>query len=461
MTTALYIRVSTEEQAREGYSISAQRKQLIEYCQQRGIDDYKIYPEEGKSAKNLKRPEMEKMLQHIKDGRITSVLVYRLDRLTRSMKDLQFLLETFEENNCTVQSITEDFQTKSAMGRLYINIVASIAAWERENLGERVSMGQDEKARQGKFMGPAPYGFRKNDDQLEHDEEKVKVLKEIVDLALSGRSARQIADLLNARNEPPIRGYMWHIATILALLRNPALYGAMKWKNEVIENTHEGIISKEDFLVLRQVVEGRSNFKQRDTKSIFIFQGKLICPTCGNILTCERGKYVKKDKTVSEYNHYRCQPCVLNKRKAIAVSEIKLMKALLLYTKDYKVEVDPVENENEKKIEAFNREIANVERQRAKYQQAWSLDFITDEEFQNRMNETSERLKELNRAIISVDPVVKKVDPQKVKAIIKDFNENFSTIKPAKKAEFMQRFVKRIEFTKNGSVPVVQRMLFF
>ncbi|WP_052738057.1 recombinase family protein [Bacillus sp. SA1-12] len=148
MRAALYIRVSTHEQV-EGYSISAQKRQLAAYCESQGWEIANYYIEEGVSAKNTNRPELQRMLTHIREGLIDVVVVYKLDRLTRSVLDLYNLLQTFEKYNCKFKSSTEVYDTTSAVGRMFITLVASFAQFERERLGERVRMGMEQKAKEG------------------------------------------------------------------------------------------------------------------------------------------------------------------------------------------------------------------------------------------------------------------------------------------------------------------------
>ncbi len=184
MRVAIYIRVSTEDQAREGYSIQAQKNKLEAYCVSQGWDIVGLYVDDGYSAKDLERPEMKRMLAHIEQGLIDCVLVYRLDRLTRSVLDLYKLLEIFERHNCKFKSATEVYDTTTAMGRMFITIVAAMAQWERENLAERVRMGMQEKARQGKWViNVAPYGYdidRSTDTLVINQQEAVIVRKYMI-----------------------------------------------------------------------------------------------------------------------------------------------------------------------------------------------------------------------------------------------------------------------------------------
>jgi site-specific DNA recombinase len=168
MKVAAYIRVSTEEQVKEGYSISAQKHRLEAYAISQGWEVVQFYVDEGISAKDLNRPELQRMIKNLEEGVFDCVLVYRLDRLTRSVLDLYKLLNIFEKHNIKFKSATEVYDTTTAMGRMFITIVAALAQWERENLGERVRMGMQEKARGGKWViNVPPFGYERVEDGLE------------------------------------------------------------------------------------------------------------------------------------------------------------------------------------------------------------------------------------------------------------------------------------------------------
>ncbi|MED0649742.1 recombinase family protein [Aeribacillus pallidus] len=459
MAVGIYIRVSTEEQAKEGYSISAQREKLKAYCQVQDWNDFRFYVDEGFSAKDINRPQLQLMLQHIKEGMIDTVLVYRLDRLTRSVVDLYKLLELFGKHNCTFKSATEVYDTSTAIGRLFITLVAAMAQWERENLAERVRMGQIEKARQGKYSAKAPFGFDKGpDDRLVINEDEKIVVLDMIEKIKEGYSIRKLADYMDNSGIPPIRGYQWHIASILSILKNPALYGAVKWRDEIIEGAHEGIISKKEYNHLLKLLESRQNLKKRETYSIFIFQMKLICPTCGNRLTCERSVYFRKrDNRYVESNQYRCQACTLNKRKSIGVSERKMEKAFVRYMNEFKIEYTPKLPKKENEREKIQAQLMKIEHQRAKYQKAWANDFITDEEFSALMKETRSIYEELTHKLETLQPEEEQtVDKEKIKSIVTNFKLNWSYLSPDEKRQFINTFVESIQFEKqDGTVQIL------
>lgn len=161
----LYIRVSTEKQAIEGYSISRQLNRLKALCVSQRWEPIKFYVNEGISGQSTVRPAIKKMMKDIEDALIGVLLVYRLNRLTRSVRDLHGILDFLEKHNCQFRSATEVYNTSTAMGRMFITIVAAIAECESANSDERVRLGQIEKAIQSEWPAPAPYGFRKNDQK--------------------------------------------------------------------------------------------------------------------------------------------------------------------------------------------------------------------------------------------------------------------------------------------------------
>ena len=463
MTVGIYIRVSTEEQARDGFSISAQREKLKAYCVAQDWDSFKFYVDEGVSAKDTNRPQLNILLNHIKQGLITTVLVYRLDRLTRSVMDLYKLLDTFDQYNCAFKSATEVYDTSTAMGRMFITIVAALAQWERENLGERVRMGQLEKARQGEYSAKAPFGFDKNDhSRLVINEKESKVVLDMVKKVEEGYSIRQLAERLDSYVKP-IRGYKWHIRTILDILSNNALYGAIRWSDEIIEGTHQGIITKDRFMKLQKILVSRQNIKKRQTQSVFIYQMKLICPNCGNRLASERSIYYrKKDQKHVENNQYRCQACTLNKKAAFATSEKKVEKAFLDYIYKYRFKQIPQLKKEDDEFNILKKQLAKVERQRDKFQKAWSNDLMTDEEFTNQMKETKGVLEAIKEKLNSLNlNKNEEIDNDILKETINNIKDNWSNLSPTEKRQFMNMFIESIKIDKEEGSTEVLDIVFF
>lgn len=344
----LYIRVSTEEQAAEVYSISGQRERLKAFCVVQNWETIKFYVDEGISGRSTERPALMKMMKDMEDSLIDVLLVYRLDRLTRSVRDLHNILVFLEKHNCQFRSATEIYDTSTAMGRMFITIVAAIAEWESANLGERVRLGQIEKARQGEWSAPAPYGFMKNDQKrLEINPEEIEAVKLMVRKVHEGYSFRQLSLYMQNTSYKPRRGYKWHISSLLDLLHNPVLYGAMQWNDTLYENTHQGIMTKQEFVQLQMIIDSRKLQKKRETNYEFIYQTKITCPSCGNRLSSECSHWKNKNGKQQSANRYRCQSCALNNRPPVSISESMVSESLTEYMKEISFDINGVSEQEE------------------------------------------------------------------------------------------------------------------
>lgn len=453
MTVGIYIRVSTEEQANEGYSISAQKERLKAFCVAQNWQEHKLYVDEGISGRSTDRPQLKKLMKDIEAGHIKILLVYRLDRLTRSVRDLHNILDFLDKNNCVFRSATEIYDTATAMGRMFITIVAAIAEWESANLGERVRMGQIEKARQGKWASQPPYGFRKDENhKLQINTEEIEGVKLMIQKVREGFSFRQLALYMDSTDFKPKRGYKWHIRTLLDLLHNPVLYGAMRWRDEIYEGTHEGIMTKKEFDKLQKIITSRQNYKKRNISSAFIYQMKLVCPDCGNRCTSERYTWSRKTDGATEVrNNYRCQACALNHKDETPfnVREVTLTDALLEYMNAVSWDAPSTTKRNvdDPSIE-IRKEIKRIENQREKYQRAWASDLITDEEFKNRMDDSRLRYDELQKQLDGLDtPLKTEEDLEELKKTALIFNNNFPKLNDEERRTFIQSFIECIEIT--------------
>ncbi len=462
MTVAIYVRVSTEEQAKEGYSIGAQKDLLKAYCISQKWDNYKFYVDEGISAKDTNRPQLQLMIDHIKEGMIKTVLVYRLDRMTRSVLDLHKLLETFEKHECAFVASTEPYDTSTAVGRLFITLVAAMAQWERENTGERISMVLDQKAQNGEWLSQAPYGFKKIDKKLYHDEDQMLILKDMIKKTKEGYSMRQLANYLNDSGIPTLRGYQWHITSIQGMLKNPALYGGMRWKGKIYKNRCEGIMTKEEHDYLLKLLSDRQHKKKRAVNSFFIYQMKVICPVCGNHLTSERYSYKRKDGSLYQHNRYRCQVCALARRPAVSCGEKNLEKSFVNYMRQLTIENIPQLEKEKDPSELLKSKIKRVEKQREKYQRAWVNDLMTDDEFTDRMNETKKILGNWKEELASSQTSYEQhFDQSAVKKIVNDFNKNWEYLTSKEKHQFLNMFVEGIKFRNEKRQVIVEDVLFY
>jgi site-specific DNA recombinase len=223
---ALYIRVSTCQQVDNGNSLVTQKVQLIQYARESGYTVCDIYCE-GLSARNTKRPELQQLLADAADRRFDMVLVWAVDRISRSLADLIRLVERLRESDVDFVSITQEFDTSDPTGRLALHILGSFAQFERELLIERTKEGHLRRLHQSDWScGPSPFGYRKENGKLIEVAEEARVVRQIFRLFLKLKSFIGVARELNRAGIQTRRGNAWSGNTVKEIVRNPVYAGA-------------------------------------------------------------------------------------------------------------------------------------------------------------------------------------------------------------------------------------------
>lgn len=472
MKAALYIRVSTQEQAIEGYSISSQRQKLSAYAYSQGWEIVDYYVDEGKSAKDLDRPELKRMLDDIKQHKIDVVLVYRLDRITRSVMDLYKLLGIFDKYKCKFKSATEVYDTTSATGRLFITLVASMAQWERETIAERVSMGMAEKVRKGEWHGSeAPYGFYYNSEtkELLINESEAIVIRDIFSKYLEGLSDRKIAIYLNEKNIRTRKGLKWRENRIRYILTNPIYIGTLRWGVRVnreqafqVENAVPAIIDKETFEKAQMIRNSRRRFHGRQATSDFIFSGVLKCARCGSPMKGHTHTHKWKNK---RNKSYRCIKVLFNECDMPLISEriieyqfLKAVKELIF--KEIKIETKSPDQhiDKEKIIKNLQTELNKIEERRKKWQYAWVNEMIDDNQFKNRMNEELIKEQEIKRKLEDINVEIEEFEmDNELKELMSDALENWIRLDDHEKKQLIQITIAKIVVEKVPAKKVLER----
>jgi site-specific DNA recombinase len=281
---AAYVRVSKEEQAEKDLSIPAQKSKILAYCQSQGWEIYDSYVDDGYSAKDLNRPDMQRLLKDCADRKFNVVVVVRLDRISRSQKDVLFLIEdVFEPNAIGFKSVTQTFDTTSAFGKAAIGMVAVFAQLERDQLIERVSDAKKEAARQGRFMGgPPPFGYIYNPTakSLNINEIESEVIRLVYSEYLRGETGYQaIADNLNQRRIPAKKANAWSRSTVHKLLTNPFYAGYIAHKGSFYKGQHQAIVTVDEFNQVQDLLKTRSGFLPQ--VSLGLVSGLIFCGECG------------------------------------------------------------------------------------------------------------------------------------------------------------------------------------
>lgn len=325
---AIYVRVSTTNQVEEGYSIQGQLDSLTKYCEAMGWTISETYTDAGFSGGKLERPAISKLIADAKRKRFDTILVYKLDRLSRSVRDTLYLVkEVFTQNQVHFVSLQENLDTSSAMGNLFLTLLSAIAEFEREQIKERMQLGLQGRAKSGKTMmwGNTAYGYtyRKDKSTLEINPAEALIVQSIYKDYLAGQSINKIrANLINQNitsKQAP-----WTLTSVRRVLSNPVYTGRISYKGEIYPGQHESIIDIDTFekvqseLKMRQTTAAE-RFNPRPFQAKYMLSGLAKCGYCGTPLEvipspkrkdgtrtyryqC-RNRYPRKTGSASSYNN--------------------------------------------------------------------------------------------------------------------------------------------------------------
>ena len=323
----LYPRVSTEDQSRFGHSLDEQECKLKQLCDYKNYEIYKVYREEGVSAKNMERPKFQEMMQDMKDGKINKIIVYKLDRLTRSIQDLESICSMLEEYNCELESVVEEINTGNANGKFFIRMLTILAQLEIERTSERTKFGLVGAAKKGHLSGRPPLGYKKvdNNKSLFVDELQADVVKRIFSLYLDGMAVNSICKLFNEEN---VLNRKWPTTTVDKILSNQLYIGNMEYgkrtngEKQIFEDVVPAIVDKTTFDMVQKRKE--KNLKNFTRKLTYIFMQKIRCPKCHKIM----GGSSSTSKNNTKHLYYKCANC------GMRINEKRIEKPLMKFLND-------------------------------------------------------------------------------------------------------------------------------
>lgn len=308
---ALYKRVSTLEQSENGHSLAEQEERMTKFADAMGWKIFKVYTDAGFSGANTERPALQQLIKDVKNGKVDRVLVYKLDRLSRSQKDTLMLIEDiFLKNGCDFVSMSENFDTSNAFGRAMIGILAVFAQLEREQIKERMSMGKDARAKLGKWNGSMhlPIGYEYIDGELVTNESEKEQVIQIFHQYAQGKSPYDIANDFNELGLSTKYG-KWNGNTIRNIISKRTYLGELYFRGKWHDGTHEAFIDEElwekaNAIRLLKSEQARKN-NMRQGKASSYLAGFLVCGCCG-------GKYAKNRQYATHkgvkyvYEYYSC-----------------------------------------------------------------------------------------------------------------------------------------------------------
>lgn len=503
---AIYCRVSTVEQAEEGYSIDEQRRRNIEYCEKEGHEVFKVYEDRGISGKNISgRPGLKDLLQDANAGKFDLVIVWKLNRISRKLIDILNIVDTLDKNKIAFRSLTESFETETPAGKLQLNIMGAIGEFERGTIAENVKMGMIARAREGKWNGGKVLGYdiveipsegkKRKETKLVINEKEAMTVRRIFELYSEGHGYKATVNRVNQEGHRSKKGNPFATATIKEILKNPVYIGKIRYNvrqdwNEkrrrninpdpiLVDGEHEAIIDTEIWEKVQIILNDRSKTHNRVYDSELILSGLLKCPVCGASMTVSMSTRKRKDgsKAVNEY--YACgnwknkgtAVCNSNSVKAEVADEVVINKLIETVNNELllkKVINNINKNKSSKlkpKLDEMN--LVNKEIDKLNGKKNSSIELFEDGILTK--NELAERVKKLNEEIdtlkfrldeIKQDVMLAEGEPvpfELVSQVMKKFGQVFneSSTRQQRK-QLLNLLVSKVTIDKSRAIDTIE-----
>ena len=469
----IYIRVSTEDQAREGFSLGEQEEKLKQLCDYKGYEVYKVYCDAGISAKDMEhRPKFQEMLKDMKDGKINYIVAYKLDRVTRSVRDLEELISQLEKYNTYLVCDRDDVNTSTANGRFFVRMLTVLSQLEIEIVSERTKFGLNGAIKSGHLPGQVALGFKKDGNKKTIiDPATAPIIKRVFDLYLQGKTFLQISNIFN---EEKVLNKNWKDTHIERIINNRLYMGdyemykrLKEWKNVepvIYMNVVDPIIPRYiwEECQAQKIINQRTYTRDR----VYTFFQKLKCPHCGKIMKC-KGSGGKKRK----YVYYHCDDCKENIRESYVEEEFeKIVGQLLRFDNEYNELFLPLFADKEKSVDKsdIEREIINLTKQKERIKKAYMSEVVELDDFKEDLKVINDKLDILTRQLEKEKDLKNRnrFTPEKVMAdrdIQRIFMQNgkdvsmflteWQTMTKEDKQEFIARYIESLTFEKDDRYP--------
>lgn len=439
---ALYIRVSTEEQARHGFSLGEQRHDLEQYAREHNYIVVGVYADEGNTARKAlsRRRELQRLLADVQAGKVDVILLKCLDRWFRSVKDFYKVQEILDAHGVAWECTQEDYNTTTTNGRLMLNLKLSIAQNESDQTSDRIRYIQQGKIRRGEELtNKHPLGYRIENKKLVINDAEVPIIQFAFSQMLRGSSAHSLAEKIYDKF-----GISLAARRVWRILRNPTYKGT----RYDIEDFCPAIIDAADFDRVQSILD--QNQRPAPVKDrIFLFSGKIACPSCGHILAASRGPRAK-DGTF-RYYVYVCQnrytvghpknspeACTFSGSISEGVVERYLLANITRLLLEYEAEVEA----HNQRAGSYKAKIKTVHDKIQRLKDLYVDGFIDRVVFESDFKKLQSKLQEYSRLATRQAEL-----PELVKTILANGNfvNSYSTMTRAKKRELWQALIKRIE----------------
>lgn len=426
---AIYARVSTIEQAEEGYSIDAQLRILTEYCKFNNCEVFREYVDRGISGKSIEgRPALKELLNDAGKGLFDEVLVWKINRISRKQLDLLKIVELLNKNNISFRSYSEKFETETSMGKFAFQMMGAVGELERNTISDNVKMGMKERAREGLWNGGVVFGYditeipsenrKRRATRLMVNEEEAKTVRYIYELYYTGNGIKAITNRINKEGYKSKRGNAFAVATVKEILQNPIYKGYIRYNvrenwNEkrrkgtnpnpiIVKGQHEAIIEEELWEKVQQLYKAKSGRPNRVFDGEYPLTGILRCPKCGQGMVAGRVSKTRKDGTKYMIRYYYCgawrnkgtavcssnginadkvEKYVFDRLNSVLQSE-KLLRAIVdKLNKQRASKVTPAKDE----LERIEKKYIDIDNKKNKYFKLYEDDIIDKETLSSRL----------------------------------------------------------------------------
>ena len=467
----VYIRVSTEDQAREGFSLGEQEEKLLQLCKFKGLDVYKVYKDAGISAKDMEhRPQFQEMLKDMKGGKLNYIVAYKLDRITRSVRDLEELISVLEQYNCFLLCDRDDVNTSTANGRFFVRMLTVLSQLEIEIVSERTKFGLNGAIKSGHIPGQRPFGYKSAEDKrMVIDNATRPYVEKIFDMYLEGKSFQQIANYFKENKIFPKKN--WKDTTIQKIIDNKIYMGDYEQykrigKQENLEpivymNVVEPIISRAKWEECQRQKERNQRTYTRDR--IYTFFQKLKCPNCSRIMKCKGSGGTKR-----KYMYYTCEHCHINFNEDHVEHLLRdFIYDLLEYDMAVKKFFLPVLEDKTNNIDttSIDKEIRDLEKQRNRIKDLYIKGIVKIDDFKEDYkliedklaNLESKKIELVNLETFNYSPyeLLAQRDLEKERMIRLDtlnsvLKTKWNGMDKSEKQEFISKFIDTIEINKDS-----------
>lgn len=472
MKAASYVRVSTLEQKKNGYSIDGQKERIESYCKAMGYDLVQNFSDDGFSGSTTNRPALQKLLNTVKAHLVDIVIIYRLDRLSRDVRDTLNLVDFFAEHNVKLYSLSEQIDLSSAFGRASLTMSATFSAMEREVVVERLSSGKWDRVKNGEMLGMgkcgAPFGYKllKEKKAFEIVPEEAEIVRDLFDLYVNQDfTIRKLYPYARAKyNHPFFKNPM----CCRDILKRSMYAGFFTYGGELFKGKNfEPIIPYSLYLQAQDKMEKNRAGRQHDT-SPYLLTGLLYCGECGNRYVGKRSKrysaLVNGGKNFHEDTYYGCAARIKRDRHYTPVKCTNLIyKSSALDSliepqiKQFNFQDFAVETVSENVFGNILEEISELENKNDKLLDLYLDEKITKDTFEKRSREIKDSIDK--KKIILEDEKNKLIDKPLITInYLKEKQLNYDNLTQKEKRQFLRLLIKRIILQKNGEIIIKWRV---